>query len=143
MTKFRQNIILQYTLTTFVVSLLISLVLGFMLSERLSVQAIKTYTNFFPRMAAHIAGERPQVCFLLASGNGAQMSFEFEGFADELQSLGSVFDVKIWDRQGTIVWSSKKELVGKNFKDDPDFKLASGGTVSSAFMRLDKDENRL
>ena len=86
MTKFRQNIILQYTLATFTVSLSVSLVLGFLLSERLSAQAIKTYTNFFPRMVAHIAAERPQACSLLASGKGAQMPFEFEGFAAELQS---------------------------------------------------------
>ncbi|MEK6567180.1 MAG: hypothetical protein AABZ27_00395, partial [Candidatus Omnitrophota bacterium] len=115
MTKFRQNIILQYTLATFTVSLSVSLVLGFLLSERLSAQAIKIYTNIFPRMVAYIVEERPQVCSLLASGKGAQMPLEFEGFAAQLQSLGSVFDVKIWDRQGTIVWSSKKELMGKNF----------------------------
>lgn len=143
MTKFRQNIILQYTLATFTVSLSVSLVLGFLLSERLSAQAIKIYTNIFPRMVAYIVEERPQVCSLLASGKATQMPLEFEAFAAQLQSLGSVFDVKIWDRQGTIVWSSKKELMGKNFKDDPDFKLASGGAVSSTFMRLDKDENRL
>src|SRR3990167_3666875 len=143
MIKFRQNIIFQYTLTTFVVSLAVSLVLGFLLSQRLSDQAIKAYTNFFPRVVAYVVKDKSEARSLLASGKGAQTPLEFEGLAAELQSLGSVFDVKIWDRQGTIVWSSKKELVGKNFKDDPDFKLASGGAVSSAFMRLDKDENRL
>ncbi len=143
MIKFRQNIIFQYTLTTFVVSLAVSLVLGFLLSQRLSDQAIKAYTNFFPRVVAYVVKDKSEARSLLASGKGAQMPLEFEGLAAELQSLGSVFDVKIWDLQGTIVWSSKKELVGKNFKDDPDFKLASGGKVSGAFMRPDKDENRL
>ena len=143
MIKFRQNIIFQYTLTTFVVSLAVSLVLGFLLSQRLSDQAIKAYTNFFPRVVAYVVKDKSEARSLLASGKGAQTPLEFEGLAAELQSLGSVFDVKIWDLQGTIVWSSKKELVGKNFKDDPDFKLASGGKVSGAFMRPDKDENRL
>src|SRR3989338_4502180 len=143
MIKFRQNIIFQYTLTTFVVSLAVSLVLGFLLSQRLSDQAIKAYTNFFPRVVAYVVKDKSEARSLLASGKGAQMPLEFEGLAAELQSLGSVFDVKIWDLQGTIVWSSKKELVGKNFKDDLDFKLASGGKVSGAFMRPDKDENRL
>ena len=54
----------------------------------------------------------------MASGKGAQMPLEFDGFAAELQSLGTVFGLKIWDRQGTIVWSSNKGLEGKNFGND-------------------------
>lgn len=143
MTKFRDNIILQYTITTFAVSLSVSLVLGFLLSKRLSDQAIKTYTNFFPRMVAHIVKDKPQVCALLASGKGDQNSLEFDGFAAELQSLGDVFGLKIWDRQGTIVWSSNRGLEGKNFANDPNFKLAVKGIANSVFMHPDKDENRM
>lgn len=142
MIKFRQNIILHYTIIIFAVTLSASLLLGLLLSRRLSEQAIKVYTNFFPRVVAHIAKERPEVCALLISGKGAQKPDEFDGFTAELQSLGSVFGIKIWDRKGTIVWSNNKGLIGKNFKDDPDFILASAGTANSIFRRSEKEENR-
>ena len=143
MMKFRQNIIFQYTLITFAVTFSVSALLGFLLSQKLSEQAIKAYTNFFPRIVAQIAKENPQACVLLESNRGAEISAELEDFAAQLQSVGAVFGVKIWDTNGTILWSNKKELIGKNFKDDPDFMLAARGTANSIFRRQNKDENSL
>lgn len=143
MIKLRQNIILQYTLITFAITFSISSLLGFLLSQRLNEQAINAYTNFFPRIVAQIAKENPQACVLLESIQGAEISSQLEDFAAQLQSVGSVYEVKIWDTNGTILWSNKKELVGKNFKDDPDFTLAVRGIANSIFRRQNKDENSL
>jgi len=51
--------------------------------------------------------------------------------------------VKVWDKQGRIVYATDAENVGLAFPDDPDLARALRGWVASDITTLDKPENAL
>jgi hypothetical protein len=60
---------------------------------------------------------------------------------DDLFTFGAVFRVKLWGQDGTILWSDRKEIVGKNFQDNPQFIEAMKGRVSYEMAEPHKIEN--
>lgn len=59
----------------------------------------------------------------------------------DIADYGSVVRVKIWNRQGVVVYSNERELVGKNLGIDEDLRAALSGRVVSEMSNLSKPEN--
>jgi signal transduction histidine kinase len=59
-------------------------------------------------------------------------------------SLGrQIVLVKVWARDGSILWSSNPQLIGLTFPLEDDLKIAFSGRVDASMSDLDKEENRL
>jgi signal transduction histidine kinase len=57
-------------------------------------------------------------------------------------SDGSVSHIKLWDKNGTVLWSDEKKLVGRRFTLTPDVKGLFGTTsVTAEVSQLTKAEN--
>jgi signal transduction histidine kinase len=63
---------------------------------------------------------------------------------EELLSTTAIEHVKIWSKDGTIVWADEERLVGKRFElEASEISLLETGGVSAEVSNLDLDENAL
>jgi len=128
--KLLKNIIIQYTIITFLVILIISVTLGTILSKRITNYTIQTHVDIFPIVIQSSANNHPEVYTFLKSPAGTSLPEHVRSFSEELLSIGTIFRIKIWGKDGTILWSDKAELIGLNFKDDISFIKAIQGNLS-------------
>jgi len=52
-----------------------------------------------------------------------------------------VIRIKVWSKEGIILFSDSKEIVGENFSDNPNFQKAIMGSVMSIIKEPEKPEN--
>lgn len=128
--KLLKNIIIQYTVGTFLVILIISITLGTILSQRITDYTIQTHIDIFPIVIQTSANNHPEVYTFLKSPTGTSLPEGVKSFFKDLLSIGTIFRIKVWGKDGTILWSDKVELIGLNFKDDINFKKAIQGKLS-------------
>lgn len=57
--------------------------------------------------------------------------------ADELWELHEVVRIKVFDPEGTIIWSDVPTLIGQNFRDNRLLRESLGGRIVAEFERLD------
>ncbi len=139
--KLKRNIILQYTVVTFAVTLGVSLLLGTFLTQSLTEQAINAHISFFPKIISLTAKNSPGIYSFILSESASRRLEDIEGFASGIESFSSVFRVKIWDSNGNVIWSNDRELIGRNFENDPNYQLAIHGQTNSLFQLPEKEEN--
>jgi signal transduction histidine kinase len=56
-------------------------------------------------------------------------------------NVPEVVKVKVWDREGTVIWATDPRIVGKRFSDNPELRTALAGNVSVQLMPLKKADN--
>jgi HD-GYP domain-containing protein (c-di-GMP phosphodiesterase class II) len=139
--RIRGNIILQYSAATFVIVTLISVALGITLTRRLEEYQIRSHVRLYQEVARLILKEDAEAFALFASNTPEAVTAHLESMFRELLSLGNIFRVKIWGRDGTILWSDQSELIGKKFPDNDGFQEAMHGSVAWENARLEKAEN--
>src|SRR3989304_1743727 len=105
--KLLKNIIIQYTVITFLVILFISIALGTILSQRITNYAIQTHIDIFPHVIQSIAKDHPEVYTFLKSPAGTNVPEDVKSFFNDLLSFGAIFRIKVWGKEGTILWSDK------------------------------------
>jgi HD-GYP domain-containing protein (c-di-GMP phosphodiesterase class II) len=126
----RNNVILHYTVITLLVTLLVSAGLGAVLSRRAGEHLINTHSSVYPDVIQVMVKDHPEFFAFLRSPAGASIPDNARTFLDDLLSIKSVFRIKVWSSDGTILWSDRSELIGRNFRDNPHFQSALGGIVS-------------
>ena len=65
----------------------------------------------------------------------------FEDLLRQLIIMPDIVRIKAYNRQGTIIWSDEKRLVGTSFPNNPELKKAFGGSVVVDLSPIDKGEN--
>ncbi len=138
---FRGNIILQYSAVTFLIVGAITAALGITLTRRLGAYQIDTHTKLYQEVVRITVRDDPAVYALFAANSPSAMTPALTDLFRELLSLGNVFRVKIWGRDGTILWSDQSELIGQKFPDNEGFQEAMDGTVAAENAALEKAEN--
>ncbi len=58
-----------------------------------------------------------------------------------LQNIPEVVRIKVYDRQGTILWADEPRLIGQHFGDNPDLQEALEGKIKVEFKQTRKSEN--
>lgn len=139
--KLLRNIILQYTIITFLAILFISISLGTILSQQITNHIIQTHIDIFPHVIQSIAKDHPQIYTFLKSPPGTNVPEDVKSFFNDLLSFSAIFRIKVWGKDGTILWSDKVELIGKNFKDNINFKEAIQGKLSYEVSLPKKEEH--
>ncbi|MCL4416783.1 MAG: HD domain-containing protein [Actinobacteria bacterium] len=138
--KLLKNIIIQYTVITFLVILFISITLGIILSQRITNYTIQTHIDTFPQVIQSIVKDHPQVYTFLKSPAGTIVPEDVKVFLNDLFSFGAIFRIKVWGKDGTILWSDKTELIGLNYKDNINFNEAIQGKLDYEVSLPEKTE---
>lgn len=137
----RGNVILQYSAATFVIVGAISVALGITLTRRLAAYQVDSHTKLYEEVSRLTMKDDAEAYALFAADAPGAVSPHLENLFREFLSLGNVFRVKIWGRDGTILWSDQAELIGQKFPDNDGFQNAMQGAVASENAQLEKSEN--
>jgi signal transduction histidine kinase/PAS domain-containing protein len=68
---------------------------------------------------------------------------ELEILMDQILNDPHIVRVKIWNRDGLLIYSDEKELVGRHFPMEEDLQQALDGQITMSVSSLDKAENVL
>lgn len=140
--KLFKNIIFQFTLSTFLVIVFASLGLGFILSRNLASHALEQYLEVYPKLVESAVQTHPQILALFSatSPNSGQMEKSEKAFSD-LLNFGTIFRLKVWSLDNTIVWSDDTEVIGNKFADNDDLILPKTGRIHYRLGAPYKREN--
>jgi HD-GYP domain-containing protein (c-di-GMP phosphodiesterase class II) len=125
--KKKKNVMVQFTLITFITILLISIGSGEVLENRFRKYLISNHIEFLPRVVKHSVEDHPDFYVFLRSYPDLGPSPDVEGFFQDLLTFGSVTHVVVFGKDGTVVWSDEENSVGKNFRENAHFQQALGG----------------
>lgn len=139
--SFHTNILLRYTVGTFVVVLIISTIFGYVLSRWASEQLISTHTAIFPEIVRHVAGNQPQIYEFFKSGGSPENSEQVKRLIEDLQRIGSIFRIKAWGKGGVILFSNDPSIIGKKYPNNTNFQDAWEGRVSHSLSDPNKPEH--
>jgi HD-GYP domain-containing protein (c-di-GMP phosphodiesterase class II) len=137
----RGNVILQYSAATFVIVTAISIALGITLTKRIVDYQISSHVRLYQEVARITLKDDTEAYALFAMEAPGSVTPHLSGLFSEMLSLGNVFRVKIWGRDGKILWSDQTELIGQKFPDNDGFQKAMTGVVASKNALLEKAEN--
>lgn len=137
----RNHVILQYTVTTFVVILLVTLVLAQLMSRHVADDVIKGHLKVFPELVRTTLKQHPDAARWFQSPPGEKAPKDVGEFFDALLEIPGVFRIKVWNERGDVLWSDKKELIGRNFAGNPFLDQALRGKVAYGKKRANKLEN--
>jgi HD-GYP domain-containing protein (c-di-GMP phosphodiesterase class II) len=136
-----RNILVSYTVITFIVIAATSFMLAFYLSRLNTNHLVRTHIDIYPNLIQAIVKDHPNFFEYLESPPGTSMPLNSQEFLSALLDFHAIFRIKVWNRDGTILWSDKPELVGKNFRDNTSFQKAMRGEVNAEHKRPERSEN--
>lgn len=120
-----------------IVSLVIAVVLGFVIPAAVERNLINARIDSLTGVADDLADRG--------------LLFSLDGFGGDIQDLdeavrlrligGDVVRVKLWDENGTILYSDATEIIGMTFPRSEDQIEAFEGTAQSGIAELDRLEN--
>ncbi|MEW6426684.1 MAG: HD domain-containing phosphohydrolase [Thermodesulfobacteriota bacterium] len=139
--KFTRNIIFQFTFLTFFVVLGVSLFLGIVLTRRMTADVIARHIEIYPQLMTGLMKSQPAIEDFLRGASPASAPLEAGQAFAGLLNFGTVFRVKVWAMDGTILWSDKSELIGQAFPDNDDFLYAARTGVHYEVEHPDKEEH--
>jgi HD-GYP domain-containing protein (c-di-GMP phosphodiesterase class II) len=137
----RSHVILQYTVTTFVVIMLVTLLLAQILSRRVAEDVIQSHLKVFPELVRTTLKQHPEAALWFQSPPGEHVPEEVGEFFSALLEIPGVFRIKVWNERGDVLWSDRKELIGQNFAGNPLLDQALRGEVAYGKQRAEKSEN--
>lgn len=134
-------IVKKFIILSFLCVVVQALVMGFTISFLLSRHASEwewENTAVLVRHQVELAG-------LEALFTAPQSPETRERWRKELSrlfaGLPDVMRVKVWDREGTVLWSDEAQLIGQRFPDNRDLRAALAGEVNAEIRELTKPEH--
>ena len=137
----RSHVILQYTVATFVVILVVTLLLAQVMSRRVADDVIESHLKVFPELVRTTLKQHPEAVRWFQGAPGEKVPEEVGEFFTALLEIPGVFRIKVWNERGDVLWSDRKELIGQNFAGNPLLDQALGGEVAYGKKSADKSEN--
>lgn len=139
--KLLNNIIFQYTVITLIVVLVVSVFLGTIISREITNHLIQTHVGIFPHVIQSMIKDHVTTYTFLKSPPGTALPEDVNSFFGDLLSFGTIFRIKVWGKDGTILWSDRPELIGLNYKENIHFSQAIRGNLSYSLSKPGKQEN--
>lgn len=75
------------------------------------------------------------------SAEHAAQNIEFFNEFSKRIRTPEVIQIKIWDKNSTVIFSEDRSIIGQSFQDNDDLKEALGGKISVEISEPDKAEN--
>jgi len=116
--KIHNNILLQYSIATLVVTLLISFSLAVLLAGNVTNYYLKSHVETFPQIVALAFQEDEPTAQWFEANTAGEPPAALKARLDRLLNLGKIFRLKVWTPDGTILWSDEPSLVGQRLHSD-------------------------
>lgn len=141
MIKLFQSVIFQFSLLTFMSIMTLSLLLGSILSRNTTDYLIRSHINSYPTTINLIVSKDARIAAFLIDPQGIEDSKYVEELFFEILSFADIFRIKVWGADGTVLWSDRPDIIGKNFKNDENFQNALKGQVEYEISEPHEAEN--
>ncbi len=138
----RNKILIQYTIVTLVISIVIAGAMGLILNRLMTNYIIQKHIGIYPDFVNYEVEEHPEIAESLIASVSRDLKQKEERIFTRFLSLGSVRRVKVWNVDGTIVWSEKKQIIGQNHKANTHFQKALQGKNSFEISDPESSENQ-
>ncbi len=139
--RVRGNIILQYSVATFIITAAVSVALALTLASQITGYQLRSHIRLFPELIRLMVNQNPQVYDMFRTPSGGPVSPGTESILRSLFGLETIFRVKVWSTDGTIVWSDSPEEIGQKFPSDPPLVEALTGKAAYELGESEKEEN--
>ncbi len=140
MEKLRDNILFQYSITVLLVIALVAVALGFIISGQQVDNIVRAHIELLPAIVGASVYDHPEFYRFFHTSPRSRVDPELVEVFRSLTELGSVFRIKIWSADGTIIWSDREKLIGSNFSDNEHFQAAMSGKLTFELAVPDRPE---
>jgi len=140
--RIRKNIVLQFTVISFALTLITSLTLANVVSRHVAENLIQTHITVFPDVVRSTLGHHQETMPWFGQKPGGALPHDVKDFFDSLLEIKGVYRIKVWNTSGTILWSDLPELIGQDFADNELFQKALSGQVAYSKKNAKKAENQ-
>ena len=133
------SLLAKFTIITFLITAAIALALGWGMQQQMEQNALSQATE---NTADHVSTILNQKLHL-ADFNGTLDPDRYEQIDSLIRQYvldRHVVRVKIWSREGLLIYSDEKEKIGQRFPDDDELQEALAGKIVSV-ISLEKEEN--
>lgn len=139
--KLKDNIILQFSLVTFIIIFAVASSLAVLLTKRMTDETIHQHIDFYPSLArSFIGSNESELLKLTKTDNPGERPQEIFSRFGKFLNFGAIFRVKVWRLDGTVLWSDEPAIIGKNFPTNKDFLMAKNGILHYEVAAPDKEE---
>jgi HD-GYP domain-containing protein (c-di-GMP phosphodiesterase class II) len=127
--RIKDNIIFQYTISTAIVVIAVSFILGFTLTRWTADLQIKKHIDLYPQIVSEHLKEHSDILDYIQSSNHTETPEQIEEFIEGLKYFGRIFRVKIWGDNARVLWSDDASIVGKRFPENVQYLAAWKGKI--------------
>ncbi len=114
----KNNVLLQYSAVTLVLTLLVTISTGAYMGHKSKQYLIETHLDLYPNFVQHFTESEDSVTYFLDNSNQKSIPRELNSHLQLLLEIESVFRIKLWNRNDTVIWSDRKELIGNTFPEE-------------------------
>jgi hypothetical protein len=133
---------IKYSILSLLMLVVVILLLGKALLDEVNESLTKTHLRRLPETVDTIFDRHRDVTRWFLQPPGTSLPEPMVKLSEGLLNIPGVFRLKVWNTDGTILWSDHAELIGKNFAQNQHFQVASSGTVAYNNEGFQKDENQ-
>ncbi|MEO8288509.1 MAG: ATP-binding protein [Chloroflexota bacterium] len=139
MPKFKFTLLSRFSILSLVLMIVIGFILGWNLTHYFELQAIAQQRDAVRDIVPPVIG--PHITNHVLT-NGAYGD-EYKRIESALSNLGGsgLVRVKIWNREGVVVYSDDPKLVGQKYGVNPELQETLEGLTTADISPLDKAEN--
>lgn len=138
----KKNPFVLFATLSFVVVSCLAFWLGTMLNSDMNERLLDTHLKVFPVAAQSTLARHSETLPWFSSPPGKEVPEAVNDLFNNLLALPGVFRIKVWNDEGTILWSDHSDLIGQNFGQNHHFQMAARGEVSYNNKGLQKFENQ-
>lgn len=132
----------KYAVLSLLMLIVVLFALGKTLIDDVSDRLTKTHLRRLPETARTIFDQQRDVLQWFLEPPGTTLPEPVVRLSEGLLNIPGIFRLKVWNTDGTILWSDHAELIGKNFAQNHHFQVASNGKVAYNNEGFRKAENQ-
>src|SRR5829696_7668571 len=134
------SLLARFTLVSFFITLLIAIGLAWRLELTLERDALSAVAENTADQATNILSRNLTVADLETALHGERYE-EIDTLIHNTLLSADIVRIKIWNRDGLLVYSDDKNIVGKVFPVEEDMQEAFAGEIASEVTDLQSEEN--
>jgi len=119
--------------------------LALVISKQTKSHLIKMHTSYFPKIVKQSIAEQQQALEFLKNSEPASRSMPppkaLKGFIQKLLAYETIYRIKIWGKDGCVLWANNQKIIGKCFPDNPEYEQAFSGNPAYLKAKPEKEEN--
>ena len=110
--KFRNNVLIHYTLVTFFSISVFAMIFAYVITKWSVKLQIDKHIEVYPRIIRQKLKDSPELTKYIIDKDYLNHQADMKELAKGPLNIESIVRVKIWDINNTVLWSDESSLIG-------------------------------